>query len=107
VRVSIRQFLGGGSHYHVSIVEEDNKVWNRAPKGKYSPGHEDEPVGWVTLWDTPPEARGRIFEGIFKRLSQAKAFVKKNLVYFPAETHEGTNDWGEPIGTYLAKYDGD
>lgn len=65
VSISIQSFWGaGGEHYHVTISESDNPLWN----------HERE--CWQECWDDKDQDRkGAITWEKFDRLSEALDFV--------------------------------
>jgi hypothetical protein len=48
------RYYGYGPHYHVSLHEEDNPIWD----GRVDEYHEGGPRGWCTPWDKYP-GKGR------------------------------------------------
>jgi hypothetical protein len=53
----IMRYYGIGPHYHVSISQEDNPVWD-CTIDKY---RKDEPRGWVTTWDNDFPGKGKTY----------------------------------------------
>jgi hypothetical protein len=78
VSVTIGVFYGIGHHYHVTMSEEDNPIWNCAENC------------WQFAWDDK-NYRGRIETGIFGLETQAIDYVKRTARrYFPKHSHRLT-----------------
>ena len=93
VRVCVMKFYGVGQHFHVSIEEEDDAVWDsRDAAGWGKPG---QPNGWTRPRCSP--RNGRRFD--FKRrffdtaLEEARKILLK---HFPRKTHRWDfQNWSE------------
>lgn len=74
VTASIVRYASVGIHYHTSVREEDDYIWNgRAwarPWGRMGPGWSEELDG-----DEPEGFHGRSFSAYPKKAAQAEAFV--------------------------------
>lgn len=81
VKISVMKYYGAGTHYYVSIKEDDNPIWNAKEHCWHYPA--DDVKG-----------RGRDFEQKFNTLLEAKLFVRDKLKkHFPLSTHKPTHDW--------------
>ena len=80
VTVKIMRYYGYGPHYHVSMREEDNPIWD----GRTDEYHEGGPTGWVTPWDSYP-GKGRddwsfeILRSTYKDRYLARAAIQNIL----------------------------
>jgi hypothetical protein len=88
-----------GVHYHTSISEEDNPVWDSSG---------DCGGGWRTFWHHPKNLRGRFFEQSCATPYHAKKFIDETLRKFPKKTHKVVWKYGEEyIKTEYIQREGD
>jgi len=84
VRVRIMKYYGIGLHYHVSIEEEADAVWDSSVNQ-----HSGKPNGWRRCWDDKtPGAKGEFVT--FKRRTHLEALAEARRVLlrrFPKRTH--------------------
>ena len=66
VDIRIMKFYSIGRHYHVSIHESNNPIWDRKRKA------------WVTPW-SDERGRGRSINEKFNTVEVAEAFVKETV----------------------------
>lgn len=86
VSVSLGRFTGF-PHWHVTIREEDNPIWDSRDAAEWKrPG---EAIGWTLCWDDhSAERKGKTFDGTFDSQSEAMRFIEQvTQEYFPLETH--------------------
>lgn len=81
--VRITRYYYEGTHYYISIQEEENPLWNGTPYEH----DESRPVGWVVAWDDK-EAQGKTdfnfnTDTRFNYITEAKHAVDKILENFP------------------------
>ncbi len=89
VRVCIMKFYGVGHHYHISIEEDDDAVWDSRDAASW--GRPGEPCGWTQPRGNP--RGGRRFD--FKRNYYDAAARAALLILrreFPRRTHEWSLD---------------
>jgi hypothetical protein len=80
-------------HYHTSMREQDNPIWDGRPKRGVLTG-----PAWTTAWDDD-EGKGRTLFEIFDNLTQVGLWVAKmTKLYFPAKTHEVIDDFNYMSG---------
>jgi hypothetical protein len=71
----IMRFYGaGGRHYHVSVMQEDNPVWD-GRECKYRPG---EPQGWTVPWDRDFPGKGGTAWDLFRN-EEVKSIYRVRL----------------------------
>jgi hypothetical protein len=74
VRCQYLVYPGIGRHFHTSIQEQDNPVWN----GKT----------WMIPWDKTPEIKGRQFFDCFDTEAEAQKYIRRIFAeQFSHETH--------------------
>lgn len=89
VTIHITIYQGIGMHYHVTLSEEDDSIWNISSSEYY----EDEVVGWQTARDDD-RSKGESISEKFNTPRQAEAFVRKTLRRrFPRKTHKYVYGW--------------
>lgn len=90
LKISVQVFYGIGRHYHVTVRQEDNPIWNPLTQAQASPSWREvqnmdygkEIVGWQLAWDDE-DGHGKSVLDKFDTLTQAKNFIKKAVKRFP------------------------
>ena len=103
VSVSIHKYYGIGAHFHVTLSEENNPIWDAKEKG------------WRECWDDT-KAKGRIEFTRAQSLTSARAWIEKTMAKeFPPKTHrldrtdlagiteEDEKRWNEVMGRALTR----
>lgn len=83
IEIFIMVFSGIGQHFHVSVREEDNPIWNSAP-----PDWVFSKAGtWQHAWDDDG-GKGKMFSERFARRRDVVAWVKRTVKkHFSMKTH--------------------
>lgn len=85
VTVTISKWKGVGKHWYVTMIEEDDAIWDSRVTGMWS--DKTKPNGWTRPWDRS-ESDGRVFSGSFEVYKKAGECVMEMVAnHFPAETH--------------------
>ena len=88
VSVHITTFPGAGVHYHVSLSEEDNPIWNPSKDTWKWMNGSNRIIGWQVAWDDEG-ARGRHLNSVHsKSLEEAQRWAVETFNReFDPKTH--------------------
>ncbi len=106
VKVRIQKYnVAGATHYHVSLEEEFNAIWESRTNHEEHPDfykdtakHNQRPQGWVQC-HSDEEGRGRHFSaGMATSRFQVSCYIRHLVrTQFPPETHELHKAWGSGL----------
>jgi len=87
--VRIMKFYGVGKHYHVSIEEEDDAVWDSRDAAAW--GRPGTPAGWTQPRQSPRGGYSISFTRLFfdSAVREARRVLARR---FPRSTHSWTLD---------------